>query len=84
MSDQAWVAIAGLAFLMMVQFGVAIWWASGVSQRTKWLEDKAKDHGSTRDEVIRLQEQIKALIAAVEKLTQAAPARPRQQRQSEG
>lgn len=69
MSDQAWVAVATLAFFMFVQFGVAIWWASSISQRMKSLEDKAKDQGNTRDEVIRLQEQIKALTASINTLS---------------
>ncbi len=82
--DQGAVAIATLAFFMLVQFGLAIWWASGISQRMKALEEKAKDHGSTRDEVIRLQEQIKTLIQAVERLANPPNQRPsRQQRQSE-
>lgn len=70
MTDQAWVAIATLGFLMLVQFGVAIWWASGISERVRTLSTQATAHGAMHDLVIELRTEMRGFRDAIKDLAE--------------
>lgn len=59
-----------------------ITWLVRLEGRVNALKAKEKGHDDTRDEVIRLQEQVKFLVAAVTNLTDAL--RPSQRRRAAG
>lgn len=57
-----------------------ITWLVRLEGRVNSLKAKEASHDTTRDEVIRLQEQVKYLVAAVQGLTDAL--RPNQRRRT--
>jgi hypothetical protein len=70
MTDQGWIAVATLAFFMLVQFGIAIWWASGMSQQVKGLKEEAKGNGAMRDLVIELRTEMRGFREAIKDLAE--------------
>ncbi|MGE5501243.1 MAG: hypothetical protein ACM3W4_04885 [Ignavibacteriales bacterium] len=68
MDPSAWIALAGLAFVMLVQLAATIWWAATTNERVRTLEAKAKEHGDIRDIVIEMRTEMRGFRTAIQDL----------------
>jgi hypothetical protein len=76
--DQGTVAAVALGFAMMVQLGVAIWWASGISQQVKTLKEDAKASSAMRELVIELRTEMRGFRETIKDLAEGLRGRQRQ------
>jgi hypothetical protein len=70
MSAEAWVAIAALTFLVVVQAGASIWWAATVNSKVAALEAAAKSHGDLRDIVIEMRTEMRGFQGVIRDLAE--------------
>jgi hypothetical protein len=77
MSPSAWIAFAGLALAGLAQFAGLLIWGARTSEKVRFLEAKAKEHGDIRDLVIRLDTRMENFEKAITDLTRAIQPRRR-------
>jgi len=65
-----WIAFAGLAFAVIIQGALGIWWAATVSAEIKDLKQRATQHGEIRDLVVELRAQVKSFATAINQLAE--------------
>lgn len=71
MSAEAWVAVGGLAFVVLVQAGASIWWAATTSAKVRTLEEGAKSHGDLRDLVIEMRTEMRGFRDSIRDLAES-------------
>jgi hypothetical protein len=70
MSAEAWIAIAALTFVVVVQAGASIWWAATVNSKVAALEVAAKSHGDLRDIVIEMRTEMRGFQGVIRDLAE--------------
>lgn len=83
MSAEAWIAVLGLGFVVLVQAGGTIWWAATMSGRVKQLEKDSSAHGDLRDIVIEMRTEMRGFRESIKELADALKARPSRARVAE-
>ena len=71
MSDQAWVALAALFFVVIAQAVVVVWWAATANSRINGLEEDAKKHSDVRDLVIELRTEMRSVFSSIKDLSES-------------
>jgi hypothetical protein len=71
MTAPAWISLAGLALVFLVQICGTIWWGATVTADIRALKERAKEHGDVRDLVIELRADMKNFNQTISKLGDA-------------
>lgn len=83
MGPEAWIALVGLAFVVMVQGAGTIWWAATMSGKVRQLEKDSSSHGDVRDLVIEMRAEMRGFRETIKELADAIKVRPNRSRAPE-